>query len=148
MSDSNLSDRLEIQAHTQNLAVVREFLHSCIERSSLPQADANKVVLAVDEAVANTIQHGYEGRDDGTVEVQIEADGKKFSVKIRDNGLSYDAAAGSSIKADLDLNAHIQSGNKRGLGLFIMRRVMDEVRYTSREGDVNELTLIKYITAS
>ncbi|MHC4842137.1 MAG: ATP-binding protein [Planctomycetota bacterium] len=148
MSDSSLSDRLEVQAHTQNLAVVREFLHSCIERSSLPQADANKVVLAVDEAVANTIQHGYEGRDDGTVEVLIEADAGQFSVKIRDTGLSYDAATGSTDKENLDLNAHIQGGNKRGLGLFIMRRVMDEVRYTSREGDVNELTLVKYITAS
>lgn len=145
MSDSSLSDRLEVQAHTQNLAVVREFIHNCIDRSLLPQCDHNKVVLAVDEALANTIQHGYEDRDDGTVEILIVADASKFSVTIKDTGLSYDAAADSSKKEGFDLSAHIKSGNKRGLGLFIMRRVMDEVRYTSRDGDVNELTLIKYI---
>ncbi|MBX3473235.1 MAG: ATP-binding protein [Planctomycetes bacterium] len=145
MSDSRLTDRLEVAAHTRNLALVREFLHGAIKRSALPATDINKVVLAVDEAVANTIQHGYEGRDPGNVEILIEADSERFSVKIRDSGVSYDTAKGIESKADLDLQKHIASGNKRGLGLFIMRKVMDEVSYTSREGDRNELTLVKYI---
>lgn len=148
MSDSHVTDRLEVAAETQNLAVVREFLHSAIKRSSLPTGDANKVVLAVDEAVANTIQHGYEGMEKGNVEVLIDADDNSFKVRIRDNGVSYDSAEGSAERAELDLQQHIASGNKRGLGLFIMRKVMDEVRYTSREGEVNELTLVKYIKAT
>ena len=145
MSDSHVTDRLEVAAHTRNLAVVREFLHNAIKRSLLPTKDVNKVVLAVDEAVANTMQHGYEGREPGSVEVLIEADSQRFTVRIRDNGISYDPAAGSKKNESIDLPAHIASGNKRGLGLFIMRKVMDEVRYTSREGDINELTLVKYI---
>lgn len=145
MSDSRLTERLEVAAHTRNLAVVREFLHAAIKRSHLPSTDVNKVVLAVDEAVANTIQHGYEGRDPGTVEVLIDADAERFSVRVRDSGISYDTAKGSADKAELDLQKHIASGNKRGLGLFIMRKVMDEVSYSSREGEQNELTLVKYI---
>lgn len=145
MSDSHVTDRLEVDAHTRNLAVVREFLHNAIKRSTLAKGDANKVVLAVDEAVANTIQHGYEGRDDGTVEVIIDADSERFQVKIRDTGVSYDTASGADTAESMDLQSHIAQGNKRGLGLFIMRKVMDEVRYTSREGDVNELTLVKFI---
>lgn len=145
MSDSHVTDRLEVDAETKNLAVVRDFLHAAIKRSLLPTADSNKVVLAVDEAVANTIQHGYEGRDRGTVEVVIDADDKAFTVRVRDTGISYDSGTGSAEKAELDLQKHIANGNKRGLGLFIMRKVMDEVRYTSREGDINELTLVKYI---
>lgn len=148
MSDSHVTDRLEVAAHTRNLAVVREFLHNAIKRSALPTKDVNKVVLAVDEAVANTIQHGYEGREGGTVEIMIDADHQKFTVKIRDSGISYDPAVGSKANASIDLPAHIASGNKRGLGLFIMRKVMDEVRYTSREGDINELTLVKYIVTA
>ena len=73
MSDSHLTDRLKVEAETRNLAVVREFLHAAIKRSLLPVADSNKVVLAVDEAVANTIQHGYEGMEPGSVEVLIDA---------------------------------------------------------------------------
>ena len=71
----------EVDAKTQNLAKVREFLHGTIKRSALPASDVNKVVLAVDEAVANIIQHGYAGRDDGKIEVQIDADDKKFKLK-------------------------------------------------------------------
>lgn len=145
MSDSKVSDRLEVSAHTRNLALVREFLHAAIKRSALPASDINKVVLAVDEAVANTIQHGYEGREPGSVEVVIDADAERFSIKVRDTGVSYDTAKGIESKADLDLQKHIASGNKRGLGLFIMRKVMDEVSYSSREGERNELTLVKYI---
>lgn len=145
MSDARVTDRLEVSAHTRNLALVREFLHGAIKRSALPATDINKVVLAVDEAVANTIQHGYEGREPGSVEILIDADADKFAIKIRDNGVSYDTAKGIEAKAELDLQKHIAGGNKRGLGLFIMRKVMDEVSYTSREGERNELTLVKYI---
>jgi len=145
MSDARVTDRLEVSAHTRNLALVREFLHAAIKRSALPPADINKVVLAVDEAVANTIQHGYEGRDPGSVEILIDADADKFAVRVRDSGVSFDTAKGSEAKAELDLQKHIASGNKRGLGLFIMRKVMDEVSYSSREGERNELLLVKYI---
>ena len=107
MSDSHVTDRLEVEAETRNLAVVREFLHAAIKRSVLPNGDANKVVLAVDEAVANTIQHGYEGMERGNVEVLIDADDQSFRVRIRDNGVSYDTASGSAEKAELDLQAHI-----------------------------------------
>jgi serine/threonine-protein kinase RsbW len=144
VSDSHVTDRLEVEAETRNLAVVREFLHAAIKRSALPAGDINKVVLAVDEAVANTMQHGYHGMQRGKVEVLIDAYDESFMVRIRDNGVSYDSAKGSAEKAELDLQAHIASGSKRGLGLFIMRKVMDEVRYTSREGELNELTLVKY----
>lgn len=145
MPEMHVSDRIEVAARTQNLQKVREFLHAAIKRSALPAGDVNKVVLAVDEAVANTIQHGYQGREDGMVEVQIEADAGKFIVRIIDSGEAYDSAKGSLGKADLDLKAHVASGSKRGLGLFIMRKVMDEVQYQSRDGSKNVLTLTKYI---
>ncbi|MCC6465626.1 MAG: ATP-binding protein [Planctomycetes bacterium] len=145
MTESRLTDRLEVAAHTRNLALVREFLHNAIKRSALPPSDANKVVLAVDEAVANTMQHGYEGKEPGTVEVIVDADSERFTVRIRDSGHSFDTAAGSVEKVTMDLQKHVAAGNKRGLGLFIMRRVMDEVSYRSREGERNELTLTKYI---
>lgn len=148
MSDSHVTDRLEVDADTRNLAVVREFLRNAINRSRLARSDANKVVLAVDEAVANTIQHGYRGQPPGAVEVLIEADDTRFQVKVRDNGVSYDAARGADSTQGFDLQAHIAQGRKRGLGLFIMRRVMDEVRYTARDGDVNELTLVKFVNLS
>lgn len=144
MSDSRLTDRIEVEAHTRNLAVVREFLHGAIKRSVLPKRDVNKLVLAVDEAVANTIEHGYGGHT-GNVEIVIDADDARFLIRVRDTGAGYDVAEKSRESATLDLAEHIAAGNRKGLGLFILGRVMDEVHYTSKSGEANELTLIKYI---
>jgi serine/threonine-protein kinase RsbW len=146
MSESRLTDRVEVEAHTRNLAVVREFLHSAIKRSALPKREVNKLVLAVDEAVANTIQHGTLD-ETSKVEVVVDADYARFLVRVRDNGAGYDVASKAEEVANLDLAAHIAAGNRKGLGLFIMRRVMDEVHYSSKAGESNELTLIKYIRA-
>lgn len=140
--------RIEVVADTANLATVREFIQDAVSQSALPKEHLNKVVLAVDEAVANTIQHGYDGRDDGKIEIIVEADGERFMIRIVDDGLTFDASEGVKRTAKLNLNAHIDSGNKRGLGLFIMRKVMDEVRYSSREGRLNELTLVKFVQGS
>ncbi len=145
MSDSHVTDRLEVAADTRNLAVVREFLRRVIRRSALAESDANGVVLAVDEAVANIILHGYEGREDARVEVAIEADDKRIQIIIRDDGKPYDTESGVIERAALDMQEHIANGNKRGLGLFIMRKVMDEVSYRSSGGDTNELTLVRHI---
>jgi serine/threonine-protein kinase RsbW len=145
MPEAHINDRIEVAAHARNLVLVREFLHGAIRRSHLPPECANKVVLAVDEAVANTIEHGYVGREGGKVEVRVDADNRQFKITIRDNGVAYDPASSSTDKLSLDLQKHIESGSRQGLGLFIMRRVMDEVSYRSIGGEVNELTMVKYI---
>lgn len=145
MSDAHVTDRLEVAGDTRNLAVVREFLRNNIERSALPDSEANKVILAVDEAVANIILHGYDGRDDGTVEVTIDADAERIRIIVRDSGRPYDTESGIIERGSLDMRQHVASGNKRGLGLFIMRKVMDEVRYSSRGDELNELTLVRYL---
>ena len=63
----------------------------------------------------------------------------------RGEGQPFDAAEGANLSAALNLRAHIESGARRGLGLFIMRKVMDEIRYCSRAGRRNELTLVKHV---
>jgi serine/threonine-protein kinase RsbW len=44
-----------------------------------------------------------------------------------------------------DMKEHVQRGHKKGLGIFLMRQIMDEVRYKFRDGVKNELTLVKFI---
>lgn len=145
MGTHELTDRLEVSADTRNLVTVRAFIATAISRSSLPANDRNMVVLAVDEAVANTILHGYGRKLSGHVEVLVDADPRAFRVTIIDFGQHFDTARGARQRIGLNLQKHIALGNRRGLGLFIMRKVMDEVIYKSREGRRNELTLVKYI---
>lgn len=145
MGKGHAKDRIEVDAQTRNLAAVREFLHAAIRRSALPKREANKVVLAVDEAIANTIRHGNAGNGGGRVEVEVDASEDQFTVRVRDSGRVYDIARKAEETLEMNLQAHIAAGHRHGLGLFIMRRVMDEVRYDSKQGARNELTLVKYI---
>ena len=69
------------------------------------------------------------------------ADPQKFVVTIRDSGQQFSPEA---IETP-DMGAHVKSKKKKGLGIYLMRLIMDEVRYTFREGIQNELVLVKYV---
>lgn len=135
-----LKDRLVVTNDTKHLLVVRDFVSRRVLQSSLSRDDENKIILAVDEAVTNIIEHGYDEGVEGAIEIEIEMDERQFKIVIRDNGRVFNP---DSIPAP-DLQEHVRSGRKKGLGVFLMRQIMDEVRYRFRDGVKNELTLIKY----
>jgi len=136
-----VKDRLTIANETSHLLLVRDFMSRTIRQSSLPKEDENRVVLAVDEAVSNIVEHGYDPGAQGTIEVEIDADETQFKIIIRDMGRLFNPEA----IPNPDVREHVKKGQKRGLGLYIMRQIMDEVRYKFKDGVKNELTLVKYI---
>jgi serine/threonine-protein kinase RsbW len=137
----NLKEQLVVSNDTRHLSSVREFISTLTRNSSLGAEDSNRVILAVDEAVSNIIEHGYEEHVEGTIEIEVESDDSKFQILIRDSGKSFNPTS-----LDMpDVIDHIRQGKKKGLGIFLMRQVMDEVRYLFQEGVRNELVLVKYI---
>lgn len=136
-----LHDTLVVTNDTRFLIIVRDFVQRMIRQSALDATEENKIILAVDEAISNIIEHGYDPDQEGSIEIEIEADARVFKVVIRDEGRVFDPEN----KGDVDIENHVSAGKKKGLGIFLMRRIMDEVRYTYKEGNRNELTLIKYV---
>ena len=134
-------EAIAVTAETGNLQKVREFMARQVKASALPERDGNKVVLAVDEAIANIVKHAYSQNETGRVEIEVGFDPDKFEVTIRDDGQAFDPGA---IKAP-DMAEHVRMGRKTGLGIFLMRQIMDEVKYSFKEGEKNKLHLIKYI---
>ena len=90
------------------------------------------VVSAVGEAFNNIVLHGYAGRDDGVIEMEIRTDPDQITVELRDYGESFDLDAVA--KPNLELLP------ESGLGIFIIRAFMS-IRY--RPGRPNVLTLSK-----
>ncbi len=135
-----LKDRLVVTNDTKHLIVVRDFISRRVLRSTLSRDDENKIILAVDEAVTNIIEHGYDEGVEGAIEIEVEMDERQFKIVIRDNGRVFNP---DSIPTP-DLQDHVRAGKKKGLGVFLMRQIMDEVRYRFKDGVKNELTLIKY----
>lgn len=141
MANVKLQDKLVISTDTKFLNIVRGFVSRMVRQSDLPNEDENKIIVAIDEAVTNIIEHAYEMQRNGTITIQIDADDMKFQVAITDSGKRFDP----KIITDPDILNHIKNKKKKGLGIFLMRQIMDEVRYMFKDGIQNELVLVKYI---
>ena len=100
------------------------------------------IETAVDEAVTNVFTHGYAGKG-GYISVRCQITGNDIEIIINDKGIQFDPA-----KVPLpDLNSNLQDRRVGGLGIYIMRRVMDAVEYNFHAISGNELTLRKKIPA-
>ena len=91
-----------------------------------------QVLSAVCEAFNNIVLHGYQGRDDGPIEVKIRTRPDHIAVELRDWGASFDPNAVPE--------PDFESLPESGFGMFIIRAFMN-VRY--RPGSPNVLTLSK-----
>jgi serine/threonine-protein kinase RsbW len=135
---------LVIPNDTKYLADVRDAVSSAVQESAFPDADVHRIILAVDEAVANIMEHAFEGRESEselTINMLLDADSTKFEVVIHDSGNEFDPA---EIETP-NMVEHVAAGRRNGLGIFLMRQIMDEVKYTFVQGFRNELRMIKYV---
>jgi anti-sigma regulatory factor (Ser/Thr protein kinase) len=130
--------RLELTSRPELLAPVRAMVVSLAERFGFDDIESGHLALAVDEALANVIRHGYESRPDGRIWITIrliESPTPTFRVEIEDEGRQVDPAGISS--RDLD---EIRPG---GLGVHIMREVTDACDFETRHPQGMRLVLEK-----
>ena len=78
--------KLSIPSRTSQLARVRRCVASWAVEAGLSTSDANALQLAVDEACANAIEHGYGGKPDGTVDVEAKLKSDALIVTVRHHG--------------------------------------------------------------
>ncbi len=97
--------------------------------------------LVVDEAVTNIVLHGYGGQG-GPVEMAMERAGDTVVVRIRDQAPSFNPDA----VAEPALDTALAQRNPGGMGIFLMRQMMDEVTFQSLPGGGNELRLVKHLS--
>jgi len=134
------ADSLRISARVENLAAIRE--HVTERALSLGASDkvAYLLSLAADEAVTNTIVHGYRGGD-GEIEVQVSREGDRLLIRLSDTAPSFDPNSAPHP----DLSVPLDKRRPGGLGIHLMRRCTDELRHRPLPGGGNELILIKTI---
>jgi serine/threonine-protein kinase RsbW len=130
--------QLSLQATLADLARIREFVEKAVLASGCAPDDTPLLVLAVDEAVTNTLVHGYAGRG-GFVEVAIRQQDKLTIIRLRDAAPAFDPTT----VAAPDLHVPLDRRPPGGLGIYLMRRIADTVTYQARPGGGNEITLVK-----
>jgi serine/threonine-protein kinase RsbW len=110
-------------------------LCEAMEERMLPQTFTDEVELAVSEACTNAIRHAAADDPAAMVTVRFRADETRLVVEVSDQGAGFDFE-------EIPLPA-FDRHPEGGYGLYIIRRTMDEVRYT-RGSERNTLTMIKY----
>ncbi|MEL7474237.1 MAG: ATP-binding protein [Planctomycetota bacterium] len=132
---------LTLRSDPKYLAGAREMMSSVARRLGFDEISCSQIALAVDEALCNVIRHGYDRRQDAPIWLRLwpqpTDDGQPgLRVEVEDEAKQVDP---SSMKGrNLD---DIRPG---GLGVHIIREVMDDVVYEQREGGVGmRLVLIK-----
>jgi len=134
------SQSLTVAARTENLARVRCFVRAAAAELGANPDAVDDLVLAVDEVVTNVIMHGYQNRE-GTVDVEIERKGDDAIVRVRDQAPPFDPTR----VPEPDLNVPLEERPVGGLGVFLIRQMVDEMRYRAGIQGGNELTLIKHM---
>jgi serine/threonine-protein kinase RsbW len=133
-----------IESRTDNLLEVREFVLRAAREFGFSEEEASKIVLAVDEACTNVIKHAYQFAPDREIEVVIQPVKDRMQITVIDDGKSFNP----SIAKLPDLKQHLSHYRRGGLGIYLMRTLMDKVEYKYAPGKKNEVRLTKYLTAS
>lgn len=135
---------LLIKSRTENLTKVREFISSAAEEVNIPQDIAGDVVLAVDEACTNIIKHAYKFFPDGDIKIKLKYSEQKIVVQITDHGAPFSPETVPTP----DLQKYFEEKRVGGLGMYLMKSLMDDVHYKSVPGKYNQVLLTKKLNSS
>lgn len=135
---SNIKIFLRVESKTENLSIVRKFVSNAAKEIGFDDDDINKIALAVDEACTNIIRHAYKNKSDKPIEIYITSKNKSIEIRIVDYGVSFEP---QKIKKPV-LKFH-RGKFKGGLGMFLMRALMDKVEYSISRNNKNEVYMIK-----
>lgn len=133
---------LNITSNPKSLPVVRSAIERMAQVEGCNGMEAHGLMLAIDEALANVIKHGYEGRPDQPITVTLSTilsqEGRKgIAVRVRDKGRQVDPATIQGRNLD-----EVRPG---GLGVHIIQSVMDEYNYSCPPDGGMLLEMVKYI---
>jgi serine/threonine-protein kinase RsbW len=129
---------LEVDSKLESLPIVSDSITKVLKGIGADERSIFEVQMAVDEACTNIIKHAYSGAK-GPITVICELVDDEFVVTIRDRGKPFDP---SSVPAP-DLHADLGERRVGGLGIYFMRKMMDEVSYSLDAEGGNELTMRK-----
>jgi anti-sigma regulatory factor (Ser/Thr protein kinase) len=134
-----LMPNITFPAQFEFLDEIREFVGQVAGEGGFSEKEIYSIQLASDEAASNIIEHAYEGISNADIDITCNMRGKSLVITMHDTGGSFDP----SVVKQPDLKADLSERQIGGLGVYLMRKLMDEVRYESNPKTGNLLTLIK-----
>lgn len=133
-----LSETLTLKNDVHEVTKLSSFEKALFEKIGLEDALASKMRLAVEEAVVNVMEYAYPIGEEGEIEVCMTTDSECLTVVVTDAGMPFDP----TLKEGVDISLSAEERQIGGLGIHLLRALMDDVHYEYLNGR-NILTLTK-----
>lgn len=132
-------NKIYLEADLMNLSKAREFIAEKAKEAGASESDITKIEISCDEWNANIIEHSLGSNSGKGFTIECRKEGNKFIVVYEHEGERFNPIEQEVV----DIDEHFSESKERGLGLFIMREMMDEIHYEYINNRINRLTLVK-----
>lgn len=133
-----MNRKLIIGCNKEELIKIRQFTSDFLEDHQVPDLQAHKLVLAVDEVCANLIIHANDCNPNSRIEFDIDFKPKQIVFTFRDKGVGFDINEYQSPA----MEELVSSRRQGGLGLMLVKRIMDKIEFSTEKNN-NICRLIK-----
>jgi anti-sigma regulatory factor (Ser/Thr protein kinase) len=130
--------RVSVDADPDGVGKVNGAFAGFALTNALPETVRRSVNVALDELLANVLSHGRTGRNPCSVTVEGELDQERLTVTLTDDGPAFDPFGQDAP----DITLSVEDRPIGGLGIHLVRELMDEVSYQRRDGQ-NVVALVK-----
>jgi serine/threonine-protein kinase RsbW len=136
--------QLKIPTDTTNLEIIRDFVARIAQNMGFSDENIHRIELAVDEASTNVIKHAYKGsrENEKFIVVQVTTYNDRLEIDVIDRGKGFDP---DHIKAP-EMDEYLKKMKRGGLGLYLIKTLMDKVEYNIKPGIRNRVRMIKFKT--
>ena len=130
--------RLTLRNDIDEIPKLHALIQSIADETDMDHALAMSLNLALEEAVSNVMLYAYPAGSPGQVDIEAAVLDDRIDFRVSDSGVPFDP----TVASDPDLAADLKDRPIGGLGIFLVKRIMDDVSYTWEDGK-NILTMTK-----
>jgi serine/threonine-protein kinase RsbW len=134
-------EKIKLEADLINLSKARNFISKKAKEAGADESDITKIEISCDEWCANIIEHSLSSDEHLGFSIECRSEEGKFIIIYENVGERFNPIEQDAV----DLNDHFSQSKERGLGIYIMKEMMDEIHYEYVENKINKLTLVKYM---
>lgn len=121
---------LKLSNKISELETIQLCLDELVEKWNVPAALGMTLNLVIEEAFTNVVNYAYDDSDEHCIEIVFEMQDKILSISLIDDGIAYDPTQ----NATPDLSLSVEERKIGGLGVYLIKTMMDEVEYERKAG--------------
>lgn len=118
---------MKLYCDTGRLVELRDFLQGILSGTAMSEVEQHQVILAVEEVAANLIIHSHDCNPKEFIEINVSRDKKLLKIETIDSGEKFNILE----YQEPDITEVIKSKRKGGLGIILVKRIMDKIEFES-----------------